>query len=169
MNCRHGENCIDESNFFLISIFARMWTEHSNITPAKGFQRMATDETVLDLELVSCIFLSVASLHWERHLATQRSSFLKLSKSLLCLPKTVQVTQFHTADKENSLDPELSGCNAVSHCLTTHEFRTGKSQNSRILHQLCCAWLLSCVRLFATPWTAAVRLLCPWGFSRQAY
>ena len=29
---------------------------------------------------------------------------------------------------------------------------------------LCCAWLLSCVRLFATPWTAAPpsRLLCPW-------
>ena len=62
MNCRHGEHCIDESNFFPISLFARMWTEHSNISPAKGFQRMATDETVLDLELVSCIFLSVVSL-----------------------------------------------------------------------------------------------------------
>ena len=33
---------------------------------------------------------------------------------------------------------------------------------------LCCAWLLSCVRLFATPWTVA-RLLCPWGFSGQEY
>ena len=99
MNCRHGEHCIDESNFFPISLFARMWTEHSNRSPAKGFQRMATDETVLDLELVSCIFLSVVSLHWERHLATQSSSFLKLSKSLLLLPKTVQVRQFHKAKK----------------------------------------------------------------------
>ena len=25
------------------------------------------------------------------------------------------------------------------------------------------------VQLFATPWTAASRLLCPWGFSRQEY
>ena len=151
MNCRHGENYTDESNFFPTSLFARMWTEHSNISPAKGFQRMATDETVLDLELVSCIFLSVVSLHWERHLATQSSSFLKLSKHLLLLPKTVQVRQFHKANKENSLDPEFSGCNAVSHCLTMHGFRTGKTQNSRVLNQLCCAQSLSCVRLFVTP------------------
>ena len=34
---------------------------------------------------------------------------------------------------------------------------------------LCCAKSLSCVWLFATPWTIATRLLCPWGFSRQAY
>ena len=81
----------------------------------------------LDLELVSYIFLSVVSLHWERHLATQSSSFLKLSKNLLLLPKTVQVRQFHKANKENSLDPEFSGCNAVSHCLTMHGFRTGKT------------------------------------------
>ena len=27
---------------------------------------------------------------------------------------------------------------------------------------------LSRVQLFATPWTVAARLLCPWGFSRQA-
>ena len=34
---------------------------------------------------------------------------------------------------------------------------------------MCCAWLLSHVRLFATPWTVPTRLLCPWGFSRQNY
>ena len=27
-----------------------------------------------------------------------------------------------------------------------------------------CAQPLSCVRLFATPWTEAARLLCPWNF-----
>ena len=31
-----------------------------------------------------------------------------------------------------------------------------------------CVWL-SHVWLFATPWTIAIRLLCPWGFSRQEY
>ena len=34
---------------------------------------------------------------------------------------------------------------------------------------LCCTQSFSCVRLFATPWTAASRLFCPWGFSRQEY
>ena len=29
--------------------------------------------------------------------------------------------------------------------------------------------VLSRARLFATPWTVAHRLLCPWGFSRQEY
>ena len=41
---------------------------------------------------------------------------------------------------------------------------------------LFCSWgsamkMLSCfsrVQLFVTPWTVAGRLLCPWGFSRQA-
>ena len=38
------------------------------------------------------------------------------------------------------------------------------------MHQLLCsAQLLSHVWLFATPWTIAPRLLCPWGFSRQEY
>ena len=32
-----------------------------------------------------------------------------------------------------------------------------------------CAYLLSGVWLFVTPWTIDVRLLCPWGFSRQEY
>jgi len=31
------------------------------------------------------------------------------------------------------------------------------------------AQLLSRVQLFASPWTIARRLLCPWGFSRQEY
>ena len=37
---------------------------------------------------------------------------------------------------------------------------------------LCCAYLLSLVQLFVTPWTVAcqaARLLCPWGFSKQKY
>ena len=32
---------------------------------------------------------------------------------------------------------------------------------------LCCVWLLSCVRLFATHELQTSRFLCPWGFSRQ--
>ena len=34
---------------------------------------------------------------------------------------------------------------------------------------LCCARSLSHAQLFAVPWTAAARLLCPCGFSRQEY
>ena len=34
---------------------------------------------------------------------------------------------------------------------------------------LCCAQSLSCVQLFTTPWMQPIRLLCPWGFSRQGY
>ena len=34
---------------------------------------------------------------------------------------------------------------------------------------LCCAWLLSHVRLFATPWTAARQAPLSMGFSRQEY
>ena len=37
------------------------------------------------------------------------------------------------------------------------------------LYVLCCALLLNCVWLFETPWTLAIRLLCPWGFFRQEY
>ena len=33
---------------------------------------------------------------------------------------------------------------------------------------LCCA-VLSCVRLFKTPWTVVRQAPCPWGFSRQEY
>ena len=138
MNCRHGEHCIDESNFFPISLFARMWTEHSNISPAKGFQRMATDETVLDLELVSCIFLSVVSLHWERHLATQSSSFLKLSKSLLLLPKTVQVRQFHKAKKI----PLIQSFQDVRLCLTASSCMDSEQEKARIL-----GYWISCAAL----------------------
>ena len=32
-----------------------------------------------------------------------------------------------------------------------------------------CIWSLSRVQLFATPWSVATRLLCPWGFSKQEY
>ena len=34
---------------------------------------------------------------------------------------------------------------------------------------LCCAYLLSYIRLFATPWTVACWLLCPWEFFRPEY
>ena len=34
---------------------------------------------------------------------------------------------------------------------------------------MCCAWLLSCIRLFVTHGLQPTRILCPWGFSRQEY
>ena len=34
---------------------------------------------------------------------------------------------------------------------------------------LCCAWLLSHVLLFVTPWTVALQAPLPMGFSRQGY
>ena len=34
---------------------------------------------------------------------------------------------------------------------------------------MCCAWLLSCVWLFATPYTVACQAPLPMGFSRQEY
>ena len=34
---------------------------------------------------------------------------------------------------------------------------------------LCCAWSLSCVQLFVTPWTVAQQAYLSMGFSRQEY
>ena len=34
---------------------------------------------------------------------------------------------------------------------------------------MCCAWSLSCILLFATPWTVACRSPLTMGFSKQEY
>ena len=37
------------------------------------------------------------------------------------------------------------------------------------IHHLVVVWLLSCVRLFVTPWTVALQALLSMGFFRQEY
>ena len=61
---------------------------------------------------------------------------------------------------------QVQGCHSKSFilkCNTHHQIPRFHYFVRAVLSRFSCVWL------FETPWTAAPRLLCPWGFSRQEY